>query len=284
MNETPIPPTVPSLPVKAPLYASVLDISRRNGNPAINLNTLTPSSSEDESSVGFERDASPASSTDILPFSSPHIPTDTESTFVNDVVFPTSPSFRNFEVPPLPPTRSMRMRSMSDAPRNVRFQSASNRPSASKDLKTLAALEGRSSDKLKGYSEKHALSEDDRGYKRGRRITLGTTTARGHNFRRPISLLTSSEDSRSLTQPFTYPHNCEESKKPAPITDPFNNLFASCALSLCLLIILAAGKDILYVVALLPVLMALGKHFLDFDKLGLYAPLTGKSLESLISL
>jgi hypothetical protein len=72
--------------------------------------------------------------------------------------------------------------------------------------------------------------------------------------------------------------------RPAPPSEPFNHLFTSCAISLILLIILAAGKDILYVVALLPVLMTLAKHFLDLNQLGFYTPLMRRNLEALLSI
>ena len=263
----------------SPLPTPVLDISRRNHNPPINLNSITPSSSYDES-LGLDRDASGTESVDIRPFSSSHIMTDTEGTAVNEVIFPTSDPTRLFNVPPLPPIRSMRLRSMSDAPQNIRFPPESLRPPPRTDAKTLLALEGKSLSNDEGPSKRNGAEEDNK-YKRGRRITIDTTS-RNQILRRPISRLGTSNISHSRTY-----SSCREevntAPKSMPPSDPFNSLFASCALSLFLLIVLAAGKDVLYIVALLPVVMALGKHFLDLDNLGQYTPLTRKSLESLIS-
>ncbi|CAG8509875.1 3571_t:CDS:2 [Acaulospora colombiana] len=78
----------------------------------------------------------------------------------------------------------------------------------------------------------------------------------------------------------------ETSQSPSTVSiaDPFNNLFISAGISLILLIILAAGKEILYIVALMPVIFALIKHIPNMEKVVSLTPFLQGNLESLISL
>jgi len=269
-------------------WSSHPDIGRQNIFPPVNLNTLTPSSSEDESSDS-ERSPRPFSPSDILPFTSKKTDMYTEGTTMDTGPFPPPASSKAFNAPE--PTSFKRLRSISvngDIHRRViRAQAKMDQAHRLMDQKTLDILEGKPANSTTEATSDTLLNPGDGKHKRGRRVTLVPTVVIRPNLpRRPISQAGSiSEMFPSPSKEWVPSWNARKMvARPDPPSDPFNHLFASCALSIFLLIVLAAGKDILYVMALLPVFMALAKHFLDFNQLGLYAPLMTRNLESLLSI
>lgn len=261
---------------QTPASQMVLDISR--SSPILNLDAITPGSSGDGES--FERHLTNVSSRNVIPG-----PTQTDNSTktpaVNDAPL-TFPRFDNspIEEPVSPVSNTfqrptVRSKSLVERTRpqtfGVHFE-RSKPPVRSEYTSTLF-----SSDYMKpasiGRNESH---------KRGRRITLGTPTAP-----RSMPPLLPIRDPSVQSHIHTHTHCCNETRpvQQAPVTteEAYNNLFASAAVSLFLLIILAAGKDVLYLLALLPVLSALVKH-VDFRDFQDAFPITKQKLQTLITI
>ena len=270
------PPLPPATHSSHPV---IVDTNRRR-MPPINLNTITPGSSDDESNAQghFGAIFRPI---DILASRQPS--TDNEGTAVNEV-----PVSRTANAPVVvAPGERVRFTNTSDRSRRPTMPPQPKREELNQhDPKALAALE-RKPDSSTGSGHRiHRLASIDSEHKKGRRTTLATPAiSRSNATRRPVSEFSPFTDLLSLKlnePPRRWSRNTTAATTPP--SDPFNQLFISCAISLFLLIILAAGKDILYVVALLPVIMTLAKHFLDLGQLGLYTPLMRENLESLLSI
>jgi hypothetical protein len=258
--------------------------------PPINLNTITPGTSEDERSDAG-RSRTPFPPKDLLPLTSQQPSTDNESTAVNEA--PPSDVSRTVNAPVVvvAPGERVRFTTMSD--RSRRHTMMPPQPKRLEglnqhDSKTLAALEGKPDGSIgAGHRNHHRLvSNDIECIKRGRRTTLAAPAiSRSYSTRRPTSEFSPFTDKLSLNlNEQTRRWNRNATAATTLPSDPFNHLFTSCVISLILLVILAAGKDILYVVALLPVIITLAKHFLYLDNLGLYPPLMRENLESLLSI
>ncbi|KIM27932.1 hypothetical protein M408DRAFT_329842 [Serendipita vermifera MAFF 305830] len=273
VNEpTSFPPAIARVPIIKPIppyRPPILNLSKQHIIPAINLNSITPTSSDDESEES-ERTASRMSIRDNLPCPSPNTMTDNEGTAVNDPISPVSDTSEDFDPPPV---RTRRLRSMSNAPRMVHFRADSIHLSPGKDEKASEVKYHSSEEKP---TAKNTGSADEGKYKRVRRMTLSSVPASTPIIRPQASRPKLSVDPQHHSHTHTHSNCCNESTdavKPTPPSESFNNFIASCALSLLLLLVLTAGKNVLYMIALLPVLIALGKH----------PSFTRKNIESLIT-
>ncbi|KAG9056776.1 hypothetical protein FS842_009665 [Serendipita sp. 407] len=281
-------PAAPRPPFAVPQYSTgsesdVLDIAR--GPSSVNLHRLTPRSSDGSDS--FERHLHSISTRSILPFASTNTIPFSDRTAVQDtpsVPFPSGSQRGTFDqmapASSLPRRQLTRARSFSDSSRLLGVHFAPPRPQSARPEQSSPLLT--SAKKPRPLSAVMTPSVDQ--YKRRRRITLDASmyTAPRSSFTHPYS---KSIDGKLHDQEPLSPTSTHVNPNTiASLEDPFSNLFTSCAISLFLLIILAAGKDVLYVIALLPVLMALARHFTDFDKIIAVGPLMKKNLENLISL
>lgn len=260
------------------------------GHSGVNLGSITPRSSEETDS--FERHITSISSGAALPFgASTHTIAVSETTAVPDalVPFPTSPQQRSFfEDTPASNHPYRRARSLSESTFShaVHFEPY-RKPLYGRPIKS--PIKDIALKRSGAISRPTSAIFIDQTYQRGRRTTLDTTNTVCSPTRPSFSSYKRAR-SRSASKRAQPAQPVQEPSPPGALQmqqgaeDPFSSLFTSCAISLFLLVILAAGKDVLYVIALLPMLMALARHFTDFDKLIAVGPVMKRNLESLITL
>lgn len=263
----------------------VLDISR--ANRCINLGAVTPGSSEDHrfsdkiirpsmSSTGYDQFSSGRGfTTDNATLRSPTFPRGGS----DESYLPTAP--RNGGRLFVTHGRSLSDTSIVPPQMNVHFDTTRfvgrhpfpRRPDG-RPLKRPSQAPRKANRKSNAPG---SVYSDDRSFT--------TATTKVNPTPRP-NYLAFPDDIMSKISLHTDCQQSEASQAPSTVTiaDPFNNLFMSAAISLILLIILAAGKEILYIVALMPVIFALMKHIPNIEKVVSLTPFLEGNLESLISL
>lgn len=255
----------------SPASQFVLDIARLD--PVLNVEPFTSGSSDEERS--FEQHVRNVTSRRIIPSDSTQT-TNTEATAINEVpsAFPKFDTYPFKE--PIPPVslqfqRPIRSRSLVERARPLGLHFERTRPSTRADSTVFGATERLN----------HASINND-PYTRGRRVTTGILSGSKPT---PPSPPEGKMGSNSRNQAHAqYRDETQTLEQRAPMEDAYTNLFTSCAISIFLLIILAAGKQVLYLFALLPVLSALVKHVPELDSLRTGIPLVKKNIKALLTL
>lgn len=268
VSPIPVFPTPPS--------EMVLDISR--SSPVLNMDQQEHGDESSDEERSFERHIRNVSSTmAFVPSDSTQTITNTETTAINEVPlnFPKYNTFPPQE--PFPPTsypfqRPTRARSLVERSRPISVHFERTRPLTRADTTVLGATERIGHTSLNNYDP----------FKRSRRVTMASTSASKYIHHPSLNT--------NLPSPLPSPHHghfheeVRTAERGIPITDdPYANLFTSCAISLFLLIILAAGKDILYLLALLPFLSALVRHVPEFDSIRTAIPLVKRNLQHILN-
>jgi hypothetical protein len=256
----------PSPVSPSPASQFVLDIIR--SGPMLNVEPFTPDSSDEERS--FKQHIRNVSSRKVIPSDST---TNTEATAINEV--PSAfPKFNTYPFKePNPPVsfqfqRPMRSRSLVERARPLGHHFERTRPSNRVDSTTFGAAE-----------RLNRVSPNNEPYTRGRRVTTGTPSSSKAADPSPPE---GNMGSNSRNQ--AHREEAQAPEQRVPMDDAYTNLFTSCAISIFLLIILAAGKQVLYLLALLPVLSALVKHVPELDSLRTGIPLVKKNIQALLTL
>ena len=261
MNTFPVSPS--------PASQFVLDIAR--SGPVLNAEPFTPGSSDEERS--FEQHIRNVSSRRIIPSDSTQTTTNTEATAINEVPL-NFPKFDTYPFKePTPPVsfqfqRPIRSRSLVERARPLGVHFERTRPSNRVDSTILGASE-----------RLNYASLNNAPYARERRVTTGTPS--GSKLTPPEVNMGSDSRNQARAQ---YRDEAQVPEQRTPMEDPYTNLFTSCAISIFLLIILAAGKQVLYLLALLPVLSALIKHVPELDSLRTGIPLVKRNIEALLTI